>query len=132
MTLQSLGVRAWPYKFEPKWRNAAAGPVTRDTEHPGKAKIGQNVRLGIVGEEPSKLNAPFGAVGLMEDLFRAGELFIAGHLAHGLAEAVRRKSGQSDRIEMLRLRLRAQLKADRGVGCGLANSPPQGKKLFGS
>src|SRR5271156_3531760 len=119
MTLQSLGVRAWPYKFEPKWRNAAAGPVTRDTEYPGKAKIGKNVRLGIVGEEPSKLNAPFGVIGLMDDLFGAGELFIAGHLAHGFAEAVRRKSGESDGIEMLRLSLRAQLKANRPVGASL-------------
>jgi hypothetical protein len=107
MTLKSFGVRAWLYEFDPKWRNAASGPVTRDTQHPRKANIGENFRLGIIGEEPSKLNAPFRAIRLVEDLFGARKLLVTGHLPHGLAEAVRRKSSQSDRIEMLRLCLRA-------------------------
>ena len=69
MTLESFGVRAWLYEFEPKWRNAAPGPVARDTQHPRKANVGENFRLGIIGEEPSKLNAPFRAIRLVENLF---------------------------------------------------------------
>jgi hypothetical protein len=81
--------------------------VTRDTEHPGEAKISEKFRLDIIGEEPSKLNVPFGSIGLKDDLFGAGKLFVAGHLAHAFAEGVARKNGQSNRIEMLWLCLRA-------------------------
>jgi hypothetical protein len=60
------------YEFESKWRQAGPGSVTCDTEHPGEAKIGENFRLlGVIGEKPSKLNAPFDVIGLMDDLFGA-------------------------------------------------------------
>jgi hypothetical protein len=67
----------------------------------------------------------------MRDLFRTGELLVAGDLAHGFAEAAGGECGQGYGIEVLGLGLCAQLKANRGVRTGLANSSPKCKKFFG-
>ena len=80
--------------------------MTCNAEHPGETEIGEDFGLGIVGEEPAELNAPLGAVGFVSDLFRAGELFVPSHLAHGFAEAGGGESRQGDGIEVLRLWLR--------------------------
>ena len=120
------------HEFEADRRQAGPGAVTRDGQHPGKAEIGEDCGLGVVGQEPSKLNFPLGIVGFQDKLFGAGELFVAGYLAHGFAEAAGGESGEDDGIKVLGLGLCAQREADGGIGTDMADPPPQGKEFFGS
>src|SRR5260370_38639092 len=84
--------------------------MTCDGKHPRETEIGQNLGLGVVGEKPSKMNAPLAVVGFVDDLFGTRELLVTGHLAHGFAEAAGGESGEGGGVEVL------------GLGPG---SPPQ-------
>ena len=122
VALECFCVGARPHEFDAQRRDAGAGSVARDGEHPGEAEISQDFGLGIVRRAASETECSILLVGFVNDLFRAGELLVAGHLAHGFAEAAGGECGQGDGIEVLRLGLGAQLKADGGVRSWLGRS----------
>src|SRR3984885_7755463 len=127
---ENFFVRRPACEFEAQRCQAGSCSVTCDAEHPGEAEVGEDLGLGVVSEEPTELNTPLGVVGFVNNLFRAGELFIASHLTHGFAEARRRERSQGDGIEVFRSDLGAQLQPYRRVRAGLTYASPQSKELF--
>src|ERR1700679_2982879 len=130
MSLEGFCVCPWAHQFEAQRRHAGSCAMTRDRKHPSEAEIGEDFGLIAVGEEPSKLNAPLGVVGFVDDLFGARELLVTGGLAHRFSETAGGQSGEGDGIKVLGLVFRAQVQAYGGVGTRLTDSPPQSKKFF--
>src|SRR5215469_12226692 len=101
-------------------------------QHPGEATFDKNRRLDLRSEEPAKLNGPFFVVLFLQDLFRAGELFIPSHLVYGRAEVLGRESRKRHGMEAFGLVFRSQQEANGRVGADFANGSPEGKEFFRS
>ena len=76
-------VPPWLCEFYAQGRHARTCAVTRCREHPCEAAFDKHRRLNVVSEEPAELDVPLFVVFFLQDLFRAGELFVASHLVYG-------------------------------------------------
>jgi len=135
VALDGFQVRPRFHKFHAQRRHARARAMPGDREHPGETAFNQHARLGLIREQPAKLNAPLLLVLVLQDLFRASELFVTSHLLDGGAEIRRRERRERDGIKPFGLRFRSQQKTDRGIGADLAahfaDGPPQRKEFLG-
>ena len=85
----------------------------------------------FLGEKPAELDAPLFVVVLLQDLFRAGELFVARHWSMAApkfsVERAARPTGWNRSIFVSV----PELEADRRVGADFANGAPKGKQFLG-
>lgn len=130
VALDGLHVRARLNELDAPRRNARAGAMASYREHPGEAAFDQHWRLDLVSEEPAELDAPLVAIRVLQDLFRAGELFVATHLLYGRAEILRREGGKPYGVEAFGPVFRSQQETNRGVGADFAHRTPQSKEFL--
>src|ERR1019366_1531513 len=77
------------YELHAPRRQARARAKASSRKYPSKCALDQHRRLDFICEQPAELDAPLFVVLLLQDLFRAGELFVMRHLVHGCAEVLR-------------------------------------------